>query len=156
MVHDNAGEGTTDNNNETIINKDPASSSNIDQEEGHYESTIPDAKSAEDWYQEEPWLRRSTRERWPSNRYTPDEYVTLTNEGDPQSYKEAMADSHKVEWVKVIQKEMKSLRENHTYDIVELLKERKALRNKWVYRLKMEENNPRSRYKARLVVKGLN
>jgi len=39
---------------------------------------------------------------------------------------------------------------------VELPKGRKALRNKWVYRLKNEENNPRSRYKARLAVKGFN
>jgi len=67
-----------------------------------------------------------------------------------------MADSHKVEWMKVIQEDMKSLHKNHTYDLVELLKRRKALRNKWVYRLKNEENSPRPRYKARLVVKGFN
>ena len=64
-----------------------------------------------------------------------------------------MADSHKVEWVKAMQEDMKSLHENHTYDLVELPKGRKALRNKWVYRLKNEESNPRPRYKASLVVK---
>ena len=67
-----------------------------------------------------------------------------------------MANSHKVEWVKAMQEEIKSLHENHTYDLVELPKGRKALKNKWVYRLKNEENNPRPRYKARLVVKGFN
>ena len=67
-----------------------------------------------------------------------------------------MADSYKVEWVKAMQEEIKSLHENHTYDLVELPKGRKALKNKWVYRLKNEENNPRPRYKARLVVKWFN
>ena len=67
-----------------------------------------------------------------------------------------MADSHKVEWVKAMQEEMKSLHENHTYDLVELPKGRKALRNKWVYRLKNEENNPRPQSKAHLAVKGFN
>ena len=99
---------------------------------------------------------RTTRERRPSARYDPDEYVTLIDEGESQSYEEAMADSHKIEWVKAMQEEMKSLHENHTYDLVELPKGRKALRNKWVYKLKNEENNPRPRYKARLVVKGFN
>jgi len=39
---------------------------------------------------------------------------------------------------------------------VELPKGRKALKNKWVYRLKTEEGSPRPRYKARIVVKGCN
>lgn len=56
-----------------------------------------------------------------------------------------MVDSHKVEWVKAMQEEMKSLHENHTYDSVELPKGRKALINKWVCRLKNETNNPKSR-----------
>ena len=48
---------------------------------------------------------------------------------------------------------MRSLNENHTYDLVKLPKGKKALKNKWVYRLKTE-NNSQQRYKARLVVKG--
>jgi len=67
-----------------------------------------------------------------------------------------MVDSHKMEWVKAMQEEMKPFHKNHTYDLVELPKGRKALRKKWVYRLKNEENNPRLRYKACLVVKGFN
>ncbi|KAI5312737.1 hypothetical protein L3X38_041911 [Prunus dulcis] len=49
--------------------------------------------------------------------------------------------------------EMLSLHENHTYDLVNLPKGRRALKNKWVYRLKTEENNSKPRFKARLVVK---
>ena len=39
---------------------------------------------------------------------------------------------------------------------MELPERRKALRNKWVFKLKNEENNPNPRYKARIVVKGYN
>ena len=52
------------------------------------------------------------------------------------------------------QEEIKSLHENHTYDLVELPKGERPLKNKWVYRLKTEENSSQPRYKVRLVVKG--
>ena len=38
----------------------------------------------------EPPLKRSTRERQPSTRYPPNEYVMLTDEGDPETYQEAI------------------------------------------------------------------
>ena len=49
---------------------------------------------------------------------------------------------------------MKSLHENHTFDLVKLPQGRKALKNKWVYRIKSEKGSSRPHYKARLVVKG--
>ena len=67
-----------------------------------------------------------------------------------------MANGHKLECVKAMLEETKPLHENHTYDLVELHKQRKALINKGVYRLKNEENNPRPTYRARVVVKGFN
>ena len=42
---------------------------------------------------------------------------------------------------------------NHTWDLVQLPTGKRALHNKWVYRLK-EEDGGKKRYKARLVVKG--
>jgi hypothetical protein len=53
-----------------------------------------------------------------------------------------------------MQEEMKSLHENHTYDLVELLKGKRALKNKWVFICKIEPNRLQPRYKARLVVNG--
>ncbi|PNX65828.1 hypothetical protein L195_g062791, partial [Trifolium pratense] len=35
-------------------------------------------------------LRRSNRQRQPSTRYISDEYVTLTDEGEPEYFQEAM------------------------------------------------------------------
>ena len=48
---------------------------------------------------------------------------------------------------------MESLKKNQTWDLVRLPAEKKALHNKWVYRIKKERNG-NLRYKARLVVKG--
>ena len=58
-------------------------------------------------------------------------------------------------WVKVMQEEVRSLLENHTYDLVKLSQGKKVLKNKWVYRLKTEHNGSQLRYKAQLVVKGI-
>ena len=51
-------------------------------------------------------------------------------------------------------KEMKSLHENNTYELMELPKGKRALKNKWVLKRKHEPNRSQPRYKARLVVQG--
>ena len=102
----------------------------------------------------EPQLRRSTRQRQPSGKYPPHEFVMLTDENEPQNYEEAVSHEHNDEWMEAMQEEMNSLHENHTFDLVDLPTGRKALRNKWVFRLKTDEISSRPRYKARLVVKG--
>ena len=45
----------------------------------------------------EPEFWRSTRERRPSIRYPPHEYVMLTDEGEPKCFEEAMSHQHKSE-----------------------------------------------------------
>ena len=109
MVHDNAGDDTNENNNETSSNDNPTLSSDDDLEKGQDEYARSDAESNEERSQEVPQLRRSTRERILSIKYNLNEYITLTDEGEPQSYEKAMADSHMVEWVKAMQEKMKSL-----------------------------------------------
>ena len=52
-----------------------------------------------------------------------------------------------------MQEVMDSLQQNQTWDLVKLPKGKRALQNKWVYRLKEEEGGKR-RHKSRLVVKG--
>ena len=49
---------------------------------------------------------------------------------------------------------MDSLHENHTYELTELLKGKRAIRNKWVYKLKLGDVGNPPRYKTRIVVKG--
>ncbi|KAD3337006.1 hypothetical protein E3N88_32526 [Mikania micrantha] len=81
-------------------------------------------------------------------------YVLLTDGGDPECYAEAMEYEHKREWVEAMQDEMNSLYEKNTFELVKLPKGKKALKNKWVYKLKIEKHTSRPRYKARLMVKG--
>ena len=78
----------------------------------------------------------------------------MTDNGEPQNFSEAMESIEKGEWIKVMEEKMNSLHENHTYDLVELPKGRKSLKNKWVYRLKTEEGSLRPRYKDQIAVKG--
>ena len=53
-----------------------------------------------------------------------------------------------------MQEEMDSFHENLTYELMDLRDGMKALRNKWVYKLKTGEDGSTSRYKARIVMKG--
>nr|GEW49645.1 retrovirus-related Pol polyprotein from transposon TNT 1-94 [Tanacetum cinerariifolium] len=99
-------------------------------------------------------LRRSTRDHHPSTRYSANEYVLLTDGKEPECYLEAIEDEHKKEWFEAMQDKMNSLHENNTFELVKLPKGKRALKNKWVYKLKTEELTSRPRYKARLVVKG--
>jgi len=99
-------------------------------------------------------LRRSTRDRHPSTRYSVDEFVLLTDGGEPECYAEAMEDEHKSKWIDAMQDEMQSLRDNHTFELVKLPKGKRALTNRWIYRVKQQEHTSQPRYKARLVVKG--
>ncbi|RVW71160.1 Retrovirus-related Pol polyprotein from transposon TNT 1-94 [Vitis vinifera] len=73
-----------------------------------------------------------------------------------RSYVEAMEDENKMKWVDAMQDEMESLHKNHSFELVKLPKGKRALKNKWVYRVKQEEHTSQPRYKARLVVKGFN
>uniref|UniRef100_A0A2N9J8U9 Integrase catalytic domain-containing protein n=1 Tax=Fagus sylvatica TaxID=28930 RepID=A0A2N9J8U9_FAGSY len=104
---------------------------------------------------EEPQVRRSTRERHPSTRYSTSEYVLITDEGEPESFQEVQSHKDKQSWMKAMHEEMDSLHKNNTYELVELPKGKKALRNKWVFKLK-KDGEKLVKYKARLVVKGFN
>ena len=52
-----------------------------------------------------------------------------------------------------MQEEMDSLQKNNIYELMELPKGKKALKNKWVFKLK-KDGNKLMKYKAHLVMKG--
>ncbi|GJW82873.1 putative RNA-directed DNA polymerase [Tanacetum coccineum] len=141
---ENAERETIPQHNDDLIDLDP---SNQTLDEDVILITVPDMP---------PFLllRRSTRDHHPSTRYSAHEYVLLTDGGKPECYAEAMKDEHKKEWFEAMEDEMNSLHENNTFELVKLPKGKRALKNKWVYKLKTEEHTSRPRYKARLVVKG--
>ena len=91
----------------------------------------------------EPQLRRSTRQKQPSFRYPSSDIVLLTDGGKPETNEEVMSHEKHMELYNAMQDEMNSLHENHTYELTELLKRKRALPKKWVYELKPREGgNP--------------
>ncbi|KAE8723109.1 Retrovirus-related Pol polyprotein from transposon TNT 1-94 [Hibiscus syriacus] len=99
-------------------------------------------------------LRRSSRIPKPTQRYSPSlHYLLLTDNGEPECYDEAMQVEDSVKWESSMKDEMDSLMSNQTWELTELPPGKKALHNKWIYRIK-EEHDGSKRYKARLVVKG--
>ena len=99
-------------------------------------------------------VHRYCRSHKPSQRHPPSNYILLTDEGEPNCFQEACKVEHSKEWKKAMEEKMNSLLENKTWELVNLPKGRKALQNKWVYRIKHEGDKKKERYKARLVVKG--
>ncbi|RVW16522.1 Retrovirus-related Pol polyprotein from transposon TNT 1-94 [Vitis vinifera] len=72
---------------------------------------------------------------------------------EPECYDEALQDENSSKWELTMKDEMDSLLENQIWELTELPVGKKALHNKWVYRIKNEHDGSK-RYKARLVVKG--
>ena len=98
-----------------------------------------------------PILRRSSRPLVPNRKYM--NYLLLTDAGEPECYDEACQVEDASKWEFAMKEEMKSLISNKTWELAELPVGKKALHNKWVYRVK-EEHDGSKRYKARLVAKG--
>ena len=95
-----------------------------------------------------PQVRRSTREHRPSTRYPTSEYTMNTEEGGgSESFPEVQSHKDKQSWLNVMHEEMNSLNKNKTYDLVELPKGKKVLRNKWVFKLK-KDGDKLVKYKA--------
>ena len=145
--------------NQLPLQQDDEEQPQDDEEQSHDDEEQP--HDGEEQPQEQPaeipahWIRRSTRQNKQPDRYTPSlSYVLLTDEGEPSMFQEACSVKDSKRWKAAMDEEVNSLLENQTWKLMELPKGRKALANKWVYRLKHEENSTEPRYKARLVVKG--
>ena len=53
--------------------------------------------------------------------------MLLTDEGELETFEEAKEDTHSRKWLSALQDEMDSLHENHTYELMELWKGKRAL-----------------------------
>lgn len=73
---------------------------------------------------------------------------------DPVTYKEVLTRPDKDLWIKAMKEEFESLMENNTWNLCDMPKDRKPIKNKWVFKTKKDENGQIIRYKARLVIKG--
>ena len=60
----------------------------------------------------------------------------IIKEMETESFQEIQSHKDKQSWLKAMHEEMNSLNKNKTYDLVELPKGKKVLKNKWVFKLR--------------------
>ena len=77
-------------------------------------------------------------------------------EGEPQTFKSAMNSTVSLIWKEVIQSEINSIPENHTWELLDLPPGCKPLSSKWVFKRKRKVDGSIDKYNARLVIKGYN
>ena len=98
-------------------------------------------------------MRRSKRQRTEKS-YGSDFMTYFLEQGDPQTYKEAVISPDGPMWKEAIKSEIDSILQNHTLELVDLPPGRKPLGCKWVFKKKMKTDGTIDKYKARLVIKG--
>lgn len=96
-------------------------------------------------------VKRSSRISIPPKRLI--EEINMVFQ-EPRSYDEAMSSVQKDKWIIAMQDEIESMKENKTWNLVELPSDRKAIGCKWIFKIKMDSSGKISRYKARLVAQG--
>ncbi|GJY52852.1 retrovirus-related pol polyprotein from transposon TNT 1-94 [Tanacetum coccineum] len=73
----------------------------------------------------------------------------IEKEREPVTYYEAIKDKR---WRSAMDSELKALEQNKTWTIDKLTPKKKALRYKWVYKIKYKSDGTIERFKARLVI----
>ena len=86
--------------------------------------------------------------------YTIENECDLSMDDDPISFKMAMESDNSEEWFDASKEEMKSMDDNHVWDLVELPDGFKTIGCKWVYKTKRDSKGKPERRKSRLVAKG--
>ena len=72
---------------------------------------------------EEPMLRKSSRQSIPRRRFEIEGEIHLViqhDENEPKSVNEALTCLEKNEWMKAMEEEMESMKENQVWDLVDL------------------------------------
>ena len=73
---------------------------------------------------------------------------------EPLTYKQAINSPNSMDWKHAMEAEINSLNANNTWTLEDLPLGHKALRGKWVFKIKWNTHGAVTKYKARWVVKG--
>jgi len=73
---------------------------------------------------------------------------------EPISYLEAQDSPHHKEWMDAMRDKLDSMARNEVWELVDLPPGRKAIGNKWVFKVKRRADGSFDKFKARLVAKG--
>lgn len=80
--------------------------------------------------------------------------VLIAYGDEPTTYEDALSMPDSKQWVGAMDEEYKSLLSNKTWTVTALPPGRKAIKCKWVFKIKRNTDGSIERYKARLVAKG--
>ena len=98
--------------------------------------------------------RRSSRVRsapeWYGNHVLE---AMLLDHDEPTNYEEAMTIPDSAKWLEAMKSEMGSMYENKVWTLVDLLDDRQAIENKWIFKRKTDVDSSVTIYKARIVAK---
>ncbi len=70
-----------------------------------------------------------------------------------RSYKKAINDSNREEWIKIMKNENNSFLINEIWTLINSFRDRRVLRDKWVYKIKREKHDEILRYKTRWMIR---
>ncbi|KAE8697637.1 putative tRNA ligase [Hibiscus syriacus] len=74
-----------------------------------------------------------------------------TQDGEPSTYQETINNSDASLWMMAMQEEIEALHKNNAWDLVPLPQGRKPIGNKWVFKIKRNDDDQVERYRARLL-----
>ncbi|KAH0818236.1 hypothetical protein GEV33_004555 [Tenebrio molitor] len=114
-------------------------------------------KSREESEQEQDPVQQDTyslRDR--SKICNPERFANISIlNAEPESFEEATSSGNAEQWKQAIDEEIQSLKQNQTWTLVEPPKNQQVIDNRWVYKIKRNEDGSVQKYKARLVARGL-
>ncbi|PNF40752.1 hypothetical protein B7P43_G18365, partial [Cryptotermes secundus] len=73
---------------------------------------------------------------------------------EPKNYEDAMKSQHATEWEKAIERELLALKDSDTWTVVDKPVKCNEIDSKWVFKVKKNEYNEITQFKARLVARG--
>lgn len=112
--------------------------------------SITDFESSQTQVEIEP--RKSKRSRIAKDLGS--DFITYHIEGDPNTFKDAMASSEAKHWKDAVKVEMDSIVSNGTWELVNLPPGCSTIGCKWIFKRKLKPDGSIDKYKARLVAKG--
>ena len=77
----------------------------------------------------------------------------LLDNDEPMSYEEAMVGPNSNKWLEAPKSEIGSMYENKVWTLVDLPNDRQAIKNKWIFKKKIDGDGNVTIYEARLVSK---
>ena len=73
---------------------------------------------------------------------------------EPKTFDEALSIAEAEHWLRAMDEEIQCLRNNKTWNLIELPEDKTAIGSKWVFKAKTDDKGNVNRYKARLVAQG--